>query len=219
LFICALVSLATLLLAFPVAYEVTRPGASRLRRVILGAVVLSLWLSVLVRTYTWLLLLQRSGPVNALLKATGVVDRPVELVRNQFGIFLGMTHILLPFMVLALVPTMRGIDPRLLQASWSLGASRFTTLRRVVVPLVRSGVVAGLLLTFILGLGFFVTPQILGSPADTFVSQIIAQEIVRRRDFQQAAAMSIMLTTLVAALYVTAMALASPRKKQPRRQR
>lgn len=209
---CALVSVSTLVIAFPVAYEVTRPAVNRLRRIVLVAIVLSLWLSILVRTYTWLLLLQRTGPVNEGVQWLGISDEPMELVRNNLGIYIGMTHILLPFMVLTLVPAMRAIDPRYLQAAAGLGASRAVILRRVLIPLSRSGAVAGLLLTFILGLGFFVTPQILGDPSDPFVSQLIAQEITRTRDFERAAAMGVLLASLVAVVYLAAMSLLDPRR-------
>jgi ABC-type spermidine/putrescine transport system permease subunit I len=213
---CALVSVSTLVLALPIAYEVTRPRTSRVRALILGAVVLSLWLSVLVRTYTWLLLLQRTGVVNVSLQDAGLTSQPLDLVRNDLGVFIGMTHILLPFSVLSLVPAMRSVDPRLLDAAWSLGAGRLTTLRTVVLPLARNGIVAGGLLTFVLGLGFFVSPQILGDPSHPFVSQVIAEQITRRRDLTGGAAMSVMLALLSAVLYGAAVLVAGDRTRRTR---
>jgi putative spermidine/putrescine transport system permease protein len=121
-----------------------------------------------------------------------------------------MTQILLPFMIVTLLPTLRNIPASFFNAAASLGASRVYTLRRVVLPLASGGIVAGLLLTFVLGLGFFITPQILGDPAAPFVSQIIARQVNQLRNFGEASAMSILFGSLVAVLYLLATTLLVP---------
>lgn len=209
LVLSALASLACLVLAYPIAYEVTR-DTSPWRRLLVGMVVLTLWISVLVRTYSWLLLLQGTGPANYLLMRSGLVDQPVTLVRNLPGIFIGMTHILLPYMVLALVPSMRAVDDRLLQAAQSLGASKRKVMVKVFFPLTVGGVAAGLLLTFVIGLGFYLTPAILGGPSDLFVSQLIAREIVQLTNYSTAAAMSVILTSVVVIVYVCLLRVLDP---------
>jgi putative spermidine/putrescine transport system permease protein len=210
LLICGLVSITTLIIGFPVAYALTRSERSRLVRLLLPAILVAMWLSVLVRSYAWLLLLQRTGVVNALLLAADTIDKPLKLVRSNFGVYVGMTQILLPFMIVTLLPTLRNIPASFFNAAASLGASRVYTLRRVVLPLASGGIVAGLLLTFVLGLGFFITPQILGDPAAPFVSQIIARQVNQLRNFGEASAMSILFGSLVAVLYLLATTLLVP---------
>jgi ABC-type spermidine/putrescine transport system permease subunit I len=207
LLICAAVSISALLVALPVAYEITRAERPRFHRAVMLAILVALWLSILVRSYAWLLLLQRTGAVNDLLLSIGVINEPLRLVRNKLGVYIGMTHILLPFMIVTLVPTFRNIPGRYIDAAASLGASRFYTFRRIVVPLASGGIIAGLLLTFILGLGFFITPQVLGDPSTVLVSQMIAQEIYHLRDIHEAAAMGILFTSLIVTLYVVSISL------------
>ncbi len=207
--VCLLVTVICLAIGFPLAYEITRPR-TRLRTIILTMVLLTLWISILVRTYSWVLILQRTGVVNSTLIDLGVIEEPLALVRNLLGVVIGMVHLLLPFMVVALLPAMRSIDPRLLQASHSLGAGRWPTLRRVVLPLSAGGVAAGCLLTFIIGVSFFVTPAVLGAPSDVFVSQLIAREIETFQDIGLASAMGVVLTACVLPLYLVMVRLLDP---------
>lgn len=209
LVVCAMASVLCAVIAVPVVWEVTRPPTT-FRRVLGLVLMLTLWISILVRTYSWILVLQRTGLVNSLLVGAGLVDEPLHLVRNLGGIVVGMVHVLLPFMVLALLPPMRAINPRLIQASRSLGASRFTMLRTVVLPQLRGGLAAGGLLTFILGAAFFVTPAILGSPRDVFVSQLIARRVEVFQEFGIAAAMAVVLTVVVLAGYLSLVRLLDP---------
>ncbi len=209
MWVCALVTAICLLLGLPIAYEITRPQSLR-RRLLLGGVLLSFWISILVRTYSWVLILQNTGVVNGLLKRYAGLDEPLPLLRNQFGIVVGMVHVLLPFMVMALIPAIRSVNPRLVQAAHNLGANRFQAFMRVTLPLSSGGVVAGCLLVFILGLAFFITPAILGGPSDVFVSQLISREVGRRQAFGMASAMGVTLTLAVMLVYLSFVKLFDP---------
>lgn len=170
----ATVTVVCLLLGYPYAYLMT-VVRRRWRIVMLAVVLLPFWTSLMVRTYAWIILLQDTGVVNDALMKLGI--GPVALIRNTTGVTIGMTQILLPFMVLPLYATMQGIDRRLLVAAESLGARPATAFLRVYVPLSMPGVGAGVMLVFILALGFYVTPVLLGSPQNALLSQLIVQQI------------------------------------------
>ena len=155
------VTLACLVLGYPVAYALARARGWR-GQILLALVVAPFWISVLARSFTWMVLLQRQGAVNRLLLGLGVVGEPMPLVYNEIGVHIAMIHVLLPYMILSLFGAMRGIDPGLLRAAAGLGASEWQTFRRVWWPLSRSGVAAGSLLLFVVALGFFITPALLG---------------------------------------------------------
>lgn len=190
------VSVVTLLLAYPYAYAMTKVSA-RARAVLMALVLLPFWTSLMARTFAWLVLLQDTGVVNSILGALGV--GPLALIRNTTGVTIGMTQVLLPFMVLPLYSTMSKIDVRLMTAAVSLGAPGRVAFRRVYLPLSMPGVVAGSTLVFIMSLGFYITPQILGSPQQAMISQLIATKIDRLLDFGSAGALSavLILITLV----------------------
>lgn len=191
-----IVTVVTLLLAYPYAYAMTKVTA-RGRAVLMALVLLPFWTSLMARTFAWLVLLQDTGVVNSLLSAVGV--GPLSLIRNSTGVTIGMTQVLLPFMVLPLYSTMSKIDLRLMTAAVSLGAPARVAFRRIYLPLSMPGVVAGTTLVFIMSLGFYVTPQILGSPQQAMISQLIATKIDRLLDFGSAGALSavLILITLV----------------------
>lgn len=192
-----IVSAVTLLLAYPYAYAMTRVG-QRTRAVMLALVLLPFWTSLMARTFAWLVLLQDTGVVNQVLGAIGV--GPLHLIRNTAGVTLGMTQVLLPFMVLPLYSTMSRIDGRLMAAAVSLGAPPRRAFRRVYLPLSMPGVVAGVTLVYIMALGFYVTPQILGSPQQAMISQLIAVRVDRLLDFSGAGALSAVLIVVTLVL-------------------
>jgi ABC-type spermidine/putrescine transport system permease subunit I len=148
--------------------------------------------------------------LNYVLVETGIRSEPATLVRNLPGILIGMTNILLPYVVLALVPVMRSVDSRLLLAAQSLGASKTRMIAHVFLPLTMGGVAAGFLLALVLGLGFFLTPAILGGPSDLFISQLIARQIGRLGNLPEAAAMSVVLTAAVVVVYLILSRLMDP---------
>lgn len=192
-----IVTVVTLLLAYPYAYAMTKVSP-RTRAVLMALVLLPFWTSLMARTFAWLVLLQDTGVVNALLSAVGV--GPLSLIRNTTGVTIGMTQVLLPFMVLPLYSTMSKIDVRLMTAAISLGAPMRVAFRRIYLPLSMPGVVAGTTLVFIMSLGFYITPQILGSPRQAMISQLIATKIDRLLDFGAAGALSAVLIAITLVL-------------------
>lgn len=192
-----IVTVVTLLMAYPYAYAMSKV-TPRTRAVLMALVLLPFWTSLMARTFAWLVLLQDTGVVNSLLSAIGI--GPLSLIRNTSGVTIGMTQVLLPFMVLPLYSTMSKIDPRLMTAAISLGAPARVAFRRIYLPLSIPGVVAGTTLVFILSLGFYVTPQILGSPQQAMISQLIATKVDRLLDFGAAGALSAVLIVITLVL-------------------
>jgi putative spermidine/putrescine transport system permease protein len=194
LWISLLVTAACLVLGWPLAWLVatTRGFAATL---LLGAVLLPFWISLVVRTAAWMVLLQREGVVNAALGALGI--GPVPLMMNRFAVVVAMVHILLPFMVLPLVAAFRGLDQRLPRAAASLGATPWRVFRRVTLPLCLPGIAAGCILVFIQALGFYVTPALLGGPSDQMLAWFVGFYATRSVNWGLAAALSLLLLLAV----------------------
>ena len=174
--IAAVVTLATLVLAYPLAWLMTRAKGWVLA-VLVGCVLLPLWTSVLVRTYAWTVLLQRNGVLNQMLMEVGAIDAPVKMLYTEAAVVAAMTHVLLPFMVLPIWASLRAIPRDLIQAASLLGATPLQTFREVVWPLSLPGVSSGCLMVFLLGLGFFVTPMLIGGPQQLMVATLISQQV------------------------------------------
>ena len=189
------VTLIALLLGYPLAYVLAtvRP---RLARVLVVIVVLPFLTSIIVRTYAWMVLLGSNGVVNQYLQALGLTHQPLRLLYNQAGVVVGMTYVLLPFMVLTLASVMRGIDPALVRAAHSLGASRWQAFRRVFLPLSAPGIAGGALLVFILSLGFFITPALMGGPSDVMIAMLIEREVEFTLNWSFASALAVILLAL-----------------------
>ena len=186
------VTLLCLVIGYPLAFLLANIQGAFVRWLTL-ALLISLWLSVLSRTYSWVILLQRNGVVNNFLVWSGIADAPVGLVYNEVGVLIGMTHILLPFMVLTLVPALRAIDPVLVRSAASLGAGPFMVFRRIYFPLSLPGVVAGSILVFTMALGFFITPAILGGGKTTTIVMAIRNQVQQLVDLRLASATSVVL--------------------------
>ncbi len=190
--IALLATVACLVVGYPFAYLMTIvPG--RFAGLLLIAVLLPFWSSLLVRTFAWQVLLRDTGVINRFLLDLGVINEPLTLIRTTGGVIVGMSHILLPFMVLPLYAVMRRIDPEFGRAAANLGASPMAAFLRVFVPLSLPGVLAGCLLVFILALGFYITPALLGGLRDQMISQLIVQQIQQRLDWGFGTAMSVLL--------------------------
>jgi ABC-type spermidine/putrescine transport system permease subunit I len=189
------VSAASLAIGFALALALTRLEAGW-RAAVFACVVLPLWISVLVRTFSWMLILESNGPLNRFLAALGIVDRPLPLLFAFPGVAIGMIHVLLPYAVLPIYAALSRIDPALLRASDGLGASRATTFRRVLLPLSARGLATAATFTFLLSLGFFVTPALLGGPSDTTISMLIDSFVNERLDWPLAAAASMTLLAM-----------------------
>jgi putative spermidine/putrescine transport system permease protein len=197
-----LVTGVCLVLGYPVAYVMARRN-DWVATLLLTVVAMSFWTGFLVRTYAWLVILGSKGPVVAAYQALGLGPAP-QLLFTSFSSTLGMSHILLPFMILALYAVMKKIDPAHLKAAASLGARPVAAFREVFLPLSLAGVVNGSLLVFVSCLGFFVTPVLLGTPRDMMVSQLINQQIEELLAWGFASAVAVILliaTGLVLAIY------------------
>ena len=191
----ALVTLLCLALGYPLAYLLAtlRPRVARLLLII---VVLPFFTSIIVRTYAWMVLLGRNGVVNQYLAWLGLTDAPLPLLYNQGGVLIGMTYVLLPYMVLTVYSVMLGIDPGFVRAAHSLGASRWQAFRRVFLPLSLPGVAGGTLLVFILSLGFFITPALMGGPSDVMIAMLIEREVEFTLNWSFASALAVILLVL-----------------------
>lgn len=194
--ISGLVTGIALLLGFPYAYLMTL-APPFWRGVLLVAVLIPFWTSLLVRTFAWVLMLGDTGVVNELLVSLGLIDEPVALVRNQTGVLIGMVQVMLPFAVLPMYATMRQIDRRLVQAAEGLGARPVLAFWRIYAPLTVPGVAAGALLVFICSIGFYITPALLGGPGDMMIGELIVQQLsaVLRWGFASALAVVLLLGT------------------------
>ncbi len=174
--ISIVVTVCTLLLGYPVAYLLSSVSPAKSNLLII-LVLVPFWTSILVRTYAWMVLLGRQGIINEFLQWIGLINEPMRLLNTRFAVYVAMVHILLPFMVLPLYSVMRGIDRSLLRAAEGLGARPRSVFRHVLLPLSLPGVAAGCLLVFILSLGFYITPALVGGPKDLMISVLIAQQV------------------------------------------
>lgn len=193
------VTVASLLLGYPYAYAMHHAGA-RAAAVLGLFVLLPFWSSPLVRSFAWAALLEENGIINGLLMQLGVAAEPLPLMRNTFGVTVGMSHILLPFMVLPLYAAMRRVDPDLVAAAQSLGARPAEAFRRVFLPLSLPGVLAGCLLVFVLSLGFFIVPAMLGSPRNAMFSELIVTEVTLLLKFGVGSALGVVLLLITLGL-------------------
>ncbi len=170
-----IVTIACLLIGYPLAFVMARRNDA-IAVIFLVAVGMSFWTGFVVRTYAWLVILGNKGPVSAVYALAGW-GKPPQLLFTSFASTLGMTHVLLPYMVLALYGVMRKIDPSYMRAAEGLGARPFRAFRHVFLPLSLPGVVNGCVLVFTMCLGFYITPILLGTPKDMMISQLISQQI------------------------------------------
>lgn len=199
LWISMVVTVACLVLGYPLAWLLAT-APPRWAPVLMAGVLLPFWTSLVVRTAAWTVLLQREGVVNAAFQGAGLIAEPLPLLFNRFAVVLATVHILLPFMVLPIYATLKGLDPRLPRAALSLGAPPWRAFLRVTLPLSLPGVGAGCLLVFIQTLGFYVTPALLGGPNDQMLAYFIGFYANRTVNWGMAAALSVMLLGSVALL-------------------
>jgi len=200
LWISAVVTALVLVIGYPVSYAMSRASGLAFTLLLL-CIVLPYFTSTIVRTYAWMVLLGRNGLINQLLLGLGLVREPVQLLYNRTGVIIGMTYVLLPYMVLTLYAAMKAVDMRLLQAAESMGATPLQVFARVFMPLTLHGVVAGVLITFILALGFFVTPALMGGPGDMMIAMLIEREVELTQNWPGAALMTIVLLVVTLILY------------------
>lgn len=196
--ISCLVTVATLFIGYPIAFFLTRCNP-KWERIVLTILVSSMWLSILIRSYAWTIMLQMNGPINGFLVAIGLLQQPVSLMFSRFAVVIGMTHVLLPYMVLIIWTAMKRHSRRLEQVAYSLGATKTLYFFRVFLPNSRSGVTAGTLLVFLLSFGFYITPALLGGgKGETMmVSMLIEERMNTLGDWKMGSAMAILLLAFI----------------------
>jgi putative spermidine/putrescine transport system permease protein len=198
--IAIVVTVVCLILGYPLAYKLASLPP-RIANLLMILVLLPFWTSILVRTGAWVVLLQREGPINETLQTLGLITEPLQLVYNRVGVYVAMVHILLPFMILPLYSVMKGISPAYVRAATSLGATPFTAFRRVYLPQTVPGIGAGGLLVFILGVGYYITPALVGGAGDQMVSYFVAFFTNQTINWGMAAALGSVLLVATLVLY------------------
>jgi ABC-type spermidine/putrescine transport system permease subunit I len=190
-----------LAIAYPLAFAMARMSGWRLR-LAMALVIIPLWTSVVVRSYGWMVVFQREGMLNGLLQWLGLVDAPFRFLPGAIAVHVGMVHIMLPFMILPLVASMRAIDPALLRAADVLGASPRRRFVEIFLPLSMPGVSAGVALVFMTSLGFFITPALLGGPRHMMAAVLIEQQANVQLNWPLASALSTTLLLVTSAIYL-----------------
>ncbi|MBW2057813.1 MAG: ABC transporter permease [Deltaproteobacteria bacterium] len=197
---CVVVTLICLVLGYLIAYTVDHVESRRTVALMLFFILVPFWTSILIRAYSWIVILRQDGIINHFLMRLGLTSEPAVLVRNRFGVIVGMVHVMLPFMILPILSVMKGIDKQLILAARSLGASPFTIFWRIYVPLSMPGVYAGVILVFVLSLGFYITPVLLGGGKFVMLSEYIALQIQLVLKWGMGSALAILLLVMVLGL-------------------
>ena len=194
------ITLLCALLGYPLAYYLAGLPSNR-ANLLLVLVLLPFWTSLLVRTTSWIALLQTNGVINSTLMGIGLISQPFEMLYTSFATVVAMTHILLPFMILPLYSVMRGIDPSYMRAALSLGDKPIPAFARIYFPMTLPGLSAGALLVFIISVGYYITPALVGGTDGQMISNIIAFHMQRSNNWELAAALGSLLLGLILLLY------------------
>lgn len=201
IWISFVVTLICVLLALPVAHAMVaaRPG---MRRVLVALILFPLWTSLLVRTVVWIILLQGNGPINGTLEFLGIIDEPLDLIYTRLSLYIAMVQVLLPMMILSIMAVMRRTPQDYMRAALSLGAPWTTAWRRVQLPMIMPGILAGSGIVFVFSLGYYITPILIGGPKEQMISSFIAFYTNSTLNWGLAAALSIQLLLLLALAWV-----------------
>ncbi|PTY37685.1 spermidine/putrescine ABC transporter permease [Saccharospirillum sp. MSK14-1] len=186
----------TLLIGFPIAWYIAKLARGRARGVLFLACLIPFWASELVRTYGWMILLRESGLFSGWLQALGWVDGPVELLYNDAAVIVGLVYNALLFMVVPLVTTLDGLDDNLVEAGYDLGGNHWNVLREVVIPWAMPGIVSGCIVVFMLTLGSYLTPTLMGGKDSAWFTQQIFTQFITRFNWEQGAALGVLLLVL-----------------------
>ena len=197
--IAVYVTVICFLLGYPVAYFLANIRRQQLATLLMICVLLPFFTSILVRSYAWIVIFQTKGLINNLLISLGLIENPLSILYTETAVIIGMVHIMMPFMILPIYSVLKNLDRNLLRAARNLGASAAKAFIKVTFPLSLPGVGAGVMFTFILSLGFFITPALLGGPKTLMISTLIEQQINRLLNWDFAGAISVvlLLTTIV----------------------
>ena len=189
-------------IGLPVAYYIATRRTARMRNALLLLVILPFWTNFLIRTYAWIVLLNREGVVNQALQGAGVIDSPLTLLYNDFAIVLGLVYGYVPLMVLPLYAALERLNPEVREAAEDLGARPFRVLRTVTLPLILPGVVAGCVFVFVPALGNFPVPQLLGGGRRIMIGNLVNQQFLETRDWPFGATLALGLMVVLTALLV-----------------
>ncbi|MGN6667673.1 MAG: ABC transporter permease [Trinickia sp.] len=198
--VATVVTVTTVAIGFPTAWLLAI-APRKVSSLLFAILLMSMWTNLLARTFAWMVLLQATGPINRILMALGLISEPLALVNNLIGVTIGMTYIMLPFLVMPLHATLRGIDPSTLRAAAICGASRWQAFWRVLVPLAMPGIASGALMVFVMALGYFVTPALLGGPSYMMLAELIAQLVQELLNWGLAGAAAFVLLAVTLGLY------------------
>src|SRR6056297_510581 len=199
---CLITTVFSVAIGYCLAYAMVHAHQKK-QNIMLTLLLISFWISVLVRTFAWLMLLGHNGLVNNAFETIGLIDRPIRFMRNELGVLIGMIHYMVPYAVLPLMANMQTLDPRVMAASRNLGANGVQTFRRIYLPLTLPGIVASSLLVFILSLGFYVTPAILGGGKVLMVAEYISVQLLVTLKWGTAAMLgTLMLIGVLALLWI-----------------
>jgi len=197
----AIVTILSLIIAYPAVYVIAKARGTMLS-IMAAMVVISLWTSVVIRSYAWMVVFQRRGILNDALVGSGLVERAINFIPGTIAVNVGMVHIMLPFMILPLLANMQSIDRSLISAAGVMGASPWQAFRKIFFPLSIPGVSAGSALVFMMSLGFFITPALLGGPRHMMAAVLIEQQANRLLDWGLASALSGVLLVLTVSIYL-----------------
>lgn len=200
--ITLIVTVISILLAYPLAWIIAERVPRRWQRFALVMAILPFWTSYVVRSYSWLLVLSKGGVVNQALMWTGLIAEPLELSANRAGTVIGFVHFFVMLLTLTIYANLVQLSPNYRRAAADLGANSFQTFWHVILPLTLPGIMVGAFLTFVLCIGDYVTPQILGGNNELVLPQVIMLQLGRRADFPMAAALSLVLMVVVTIAYL-----------------
>jgi putative spermidine/putrescine transport system permease protein len=198
--VATVVTVVTVAIGFPTAWLLAI-APRRLSSLLFSILLLSMWTNLLARTFAWMVLLQATGPINRMLMALGLVHEPLALVNNLIGVTIGMTYIMLPFLVMPLHATLRSIDASTLRAAAVCGASRWQAFWKILVPLAMPGIASGALMVFVMALGYFVTPALLGGAQYMMLAELVAQLVQELLNWGLAGAAAFVLLAVTLSLY------------------
>ena len=204
----AIVTVLCLVIAYPVAFSMSRAKGARLQ-IMAAFVIVPLWTSVVIRSYAWMVVFQRRGVLNDALSTLGMTNEPVRFLPGAFALHVGMVHIMLPFMILPLLANMRAIDGSLLRVAEVMGANPLQSFLRVFLPLSFPGISAGALLVFMMSLGFYITPALLGGPQHMMAAVLIEQQANGLLNWGLASALSTVLLAVTVVIYLVYVRIAN----------
>ena len=208
--VASVVTVISIVIGYPVAWLLAIMP-EKWSRLVLAIIILSMWTNLLARTYAWMVLLQRTGVINKTLMGLGLIDAPLPLVNNLIGVTIGMTYIMLPFVILPLIGVIRAIDPAILRAAALCGADRRQAFTRVLLPLSLPGIASGALMVFVMSLGYFVTPALLGGTSNMMLAELVAQFVQSLVNWGMGGAAALVLLLVTLALYAVQLRYLTPK--------